>query len=392
MRTSPLIDFFPRRSIGLSAVWLAVIFSVFLAACGGGSNSGSASPPETADIWKPVTDAINTAAVQFPSGITVEIATAQGVVYSKQVGNFSSDTLSEVASASKWISATVILRLIDQGVLSLDTQTKAVLTDASGAPWSGNLGEASLRDLLSFQSGIPSDNTAASSATTTAEAVDIIYTQDGPNAKVPGAFFSYGNSHMRIAARMAEVKTGKPWAQIFNEQLRDPLAWSASSGYTYNAALDNPNPAGGLVTTGKEYMRFLVMQLNKGLYGTTRLLPAAMIDEQRKEQWRANTVIAFSPYTSLGKTYHYGLGNWRECDTPDNAAQCDAGLRVGSTGAYGFAPWIDVQRNYAAAVMTRQPTPTGGFNFVPSENLKVQLASLIPAILAQNPPLIRSTP
>jgi CubicO group peptidase (beta-lactamase class C family) len=381
----------------------AVALLSLVNACGGGGSAAAPapspvatsnptpSPSPPANPWVAVDAAINAAAVQFPSGVTVEVATTQGVVYSKQVGAYSSDTFGEIASASKWVTGTVLLRLVDQGALSLDTKTKDLLT-TNGQAWSGNLGEATLRDLLSFQTGIPSDLDAANTTTSLQAAVDAIYAARSATAQPPGTYFAYGNSHMRIAARMAEVRTGKPWAQIFNEQLRDPLGWSANTAYTFSAPINNPNPAGGLVTTGKEYMRFLVMQLRKGLDGNTRLLPAALIDEQRKEQWRAGTVIFFSPYTSMGKSYHYGLGLWRECDTPSAAPACDAKLRVSSTGAFGFAPWIDVQGNYAAAVMTRQPGQTGNGDFKPSEDLKAALAPLIPAALAQNPPVIRPVP
>ncbi len=364
-----------------------------LAACGGGGASEPAAP-QANDIWKPVRDVMDAAAAQFPNGLTVEVATAQGVVFSRQLGAFSNDTFGEVASASKWVSATVFMRLIDQGVLSLDTKTKDVLTDLRGQPWSGNLGETTLRDLLSFQAGIPDENVAAVAASTLATAVNLIYAQDGPTAQPAGTYFSYanGSNSFRIAARMAEVRSGKTWAQLFNEQVRDPLGWSGNSAYRYTTTPDNPNPAGALMTTGREYMRLLVMLLNRGSLGNTRLLPAALVDEQRKDPWRPSTTILFSPYTALGKSYHYGLGQWRECDAPGNVAACDASLRVSSTGAFGFAPWIDVQRNYAGIVMTRQPGTVAQGVFRASDELKWQLATLIPAALAQNPPVIRAVP
>jgi hypothetical protein len=87
--------------------------------------------------------------------------------------------------------------------------------------------------------------------------------------------------------------------------------------------------------------------------------------------------------------YHYGLGNWRECDTPGDTAACDAALRVSSTGTYGWAPWIDVQENYAAIIMTKQPLQG---TIVPSEDLKNEIAPLIPGILALSPPVIRTVP
>lgn len=368
-----------------------LICSFLMCACGGGGSNAPTAPAAT-DPWQAVSAAIDSAAARFPAGLTVEIATPQGVVYSKQVGAFSNDSFGEVASASKWVSASVILRLVEQGVLSLDTRTADLLRDNAGQPWSGNLGAATLRDLLSFQTSIAAETSAATLAPTLAEAVNLIYDSQKGVARPPGTWFAYGNNHLRIAARMAEVAAGKPWALIFDEQLRAPLGWSAATAFTFGASADNPNPAGGLVTSGREYMRFLAMQLRRGLDGNNRLLAETTIDTQRAEQWRPTTVILFSPYTSLGKSYHYGLGVWRECDAPTDIAACDAALRVSSTGAFGFAPWIDVQGGYAAAVMTRQPTQQGTSDFVPSEDLKAALATLVPAALAQNPPVIRAVP
>jgi CubicO group peptidase (beta-lactamase class C family) len=78
-----------------------------------------------------------------------------------------------VASASKWVGATVILRLMDQGLLSLDTQAKTLLKDRNGAAWTGNMGEIRLRHLLSFTSGISGDLTSSEdSAITLDEAVE----------------------------------------------------------------------------------------------------------------------------------------------------------------------------------------------------------------------------
>lgn len=370
--------------------WLFLLVgSVLVCACGGG---GTTAPTPAPDPWQAVSAAIDASAARFPNGVTVEIATPQGVVYSKQVGAFSNQTFGEVASASKWVSASVLLRLVDEGVLSLDTRTSDLLRDSAGQPWSGNLGAATLRDLLSFQTSIAAETPASSALPTLAEAVNYVYEDQRNTARPPGTFFAYGNNHLKIAARMAEVATGKPWAQIFDEQLRVPLGWSAATAFTFGTPVNNPNPAGGLVTSGREYMRFLVMQLRRGLDGNNRLLAEATVNAQRAEQWRSTTFILFSPYTALGQRYHYGLGVWRECGTPDDAAACDAALRVSSTGAFGFAPWIDVQGGYAAAIMTRQPTQQGTGDIVPSEDLKVALAALIPAALAQNPPLIRAVP
>jgi CubicO group peptidase (beta-lactamase class C family) len=369
-----------------------------LLACGGGTStggSGSGSTPSA--VWAPVTAAIQAAAPQFDNGVAVEVITPEGLVYSSAstaTGSFDDTANTPIASASKWVSATVILRLVDQGVLSLDDPTSKWLTDRKGHAWSGNLGRATLRHLLSYTTGISGYNSASELDTTLTEAVYDIYDQEGPTAAAPGTYFYYGPTHLRIAARMAEMATGKTWSQIFDEQLRIPLGWASTSNYDLGGLLKNPNPAGSLRCTGQEYVRFLAMELRGGLDGSTRLLPASLLATQRSDQWGAGTSIAFSPYSATDSTklYHYGLGNWLETqDSTQPPSATNPILRVSSTGKFGWAPWVAMDGAYAGLVITRQDSSTAEA-FLPSENLKVALDPLIRAALAQHPPVIRTIP
>jgi len=61
--------------------------------------------------------------------LVLEVMTPAGVVYSRSFGGFSSSSLVPVASASKWVSASVFLRLVERGVLSLERKPKALLVD-----------------------------------------------------------------------------------------------------------------------------------------------------------------------------------------------------------------------------------------------------------------------
>lgn len=362
-----------------------------LLACGGGGGTSTPPPPAT-DPWAPVRTAVQNAQPQFSAGVALEVITPAGVVFSSAssaTGSYDDTTPTLVASASKWVSATVILRLVDQGVLSLDDPTSKYLVDRNGQPWAGNLGGATLRHLLSFTTGITGDDNYSEAASTLTEAVLRIYDDQAPSASAPGSYFYYGSTHLRIAARMAEVATGKTWAQIFNQQLRDPLGWSLTTGFAGGA---NPNPAGTLVCTGQEYLRFLAMELRGGVDGTTRLLPQTLLNQQRSDQFGPATTITYSPYTDpLAKAYHYGLCNWLETADGQAPSASNPILRVSSTGAFGWAPWVAKDGSYAGLILTRQPDslPHGG---VPSENLKATLDPLIRAALAQNPPVIRTIP
>lgn len=378
-----------------------ILISIFVfsaSACNSsssGTSGGTSDGTETkngsdvSSMWSGVTEAIDTNSANFPGGLAVEIATPSGVVYSHSVGGFTNTKRVLIASASKWVSATILLRLVDQGQISLDEMMSGVLKDGSGNPWSGNMGKITLRRLLSFTSGISGDVPLSDMpGISLAEAVNRIYADQSASASEPGSYFYYGSTHLRIAARYAEVKTGKTWKQIYDEQIRIPLGWSSLSSYTHIES--NPNIAGGLMATGIEYMRFMMLQLNKGMYGNLRMLSEGLVDEQRKDQYLLGTYIEYSPYMeNFGLGYHYGFGNWRECDSPEVPDACDANLRISSTGAFGWAPWIDINNGYAAIIMTKQTVEN---RIGPSEDLKAILAGMIPEILRSNPQVIRTVP
>lgn len=374
---------------------LSLILGLGVLACGGGGSSpggggtgGGGGTP--ADPWASVTTAIQAAQPRFPGGLAVEVLTPAGVVYSKSFGGFTNTTYAAVASSSKMVCGTVLLQLVDKGILGLDTRTSDLLVDRQGRPWSGAMGQVRLRHLLSFTSGISGYVDASEPADITLdEAVTRIYEDQRSTASAPGSYFYYGNTHLRIAARMAEVATGKPWRTIFYEQLQAPLQWGLFS--TYGGGT-NPSPGGSLACTGQEYTRFLMMQLRKGLDGSKRLLPESLIAQQRSDALGLSTPLAYTPYATTGRVNHYGFGGWVEtangmAPSPSNPVQ-----RFSSTGKLGWAPWIEVGSGqaWAAVIMCQQEDQL--WSFLPSEDLKLQLAGLIPAALAQNPPVVRTVP
>ncbi|HJU83918.1 MAG TPA: serine hydrolase, partial [Holophagaceae bacterium] len=324
---------------------LAAPALVLLLGCGGGGSSDTGSGQPAAADWSAVDAAVNSASSQFSGGLTVEVLTPAGVVHSVSAGGFSNTNAVLVASASKWVSATVILRLVDQGYLTLDTTTGSLLTDSGGQPWTGNLGSAKLRHLLSFTTGISGDVPASEVSTLTLDqAVKAIYADQAATASAPGSYFYYGPTHLRIAARMAEIATGKTWSQLVREQLGTPLGWPL----TANFGGPNYDPAGGLYIDGQDYDRFLSLQLRKGLYGGQQLLSSSLIDQQRADAYGPSTTISYSPYVDkLGKDYHYGFGNWLETAGGGGPTPTDPVLRWSSTGTFGWAPWVAGDSVYA---------------------------------------------
>lgn len=278
------------------------------------------------------------AAQSVPMGLLVFDRTG-AQVHQYMLGGFRPDQRVAIASASKLVSGVVVFRLIDQNYLSLDSTTGAVLG------WNGANSAITLRQLLSFTSGLdPRIPCTGNAGTTLADCVQTISTANV--VAPPATRYDYGSTHLHVAARMAEVVTGAEWNAIFAQQLRDPLGISAEARYyTFpRQAIGTSNPlvAGGLRMSMEEYSRVLRLVFDKGQWQGMTLASATLFDEQARQPY-PNVVIGSSPAASNGFDMKYGLTAWLECATP--AMGCAS---ISSPGAFGFTPWIDRNAGYFA--------------------------------------------
>nr|WP_253899707.1 serine hydrolase domain-containing protein [Corallococcus carmarthensis] len=333
-----------------------MLLALTLTACGGASTSGgpaddggTAEAPDAGavdaggqDPWSRV-DAIVTATVADAGvpGLTLAVYDAQDRrVFVKSYGDFEPTRRVAIASASKMVSGMALLRLVDAGVLSLDTTTGQVLG------WTGLKGTITLRHLLSFTSGMnPRADCNVQSGITLAQCVDQIAA--AAQVATPGTRFDYGSTHLHVAARMAEVLTGKTWQQIFTEQVKTPLGLTSDelAYYTFprnTLGTTNPLIAGGLRATMDEYARMLAVVYHQGLtVDGARYASQGLFEAQSREPYTVE--VGSSPMADVGLPYRYGLTAWLECDTPSTG--CAA---VSSPGAFGFTPWVDRDSGYYA--------------------------------------------
>jgi len=265
---------------------------------------------------------------------------AQGVKrFEKMYGTFAADQRVAIASSSKMVAGLTILRLVDQGFLSLDSTTGDVLG------WTGPQAAISLRQLLSFTSGLPREAPCTLlPSITLEECVDNISQMD--LVAPPGTRFDYGSTHLQVAARMAEVVTGDEWAAIFAAQLKTPLGLGPDmiwyTGPRQAQGTTNPLIAGGLRATMNEYAKILGLEYSRGLYQGNRLIADALFTAQGTEPF-PDAEIGSSPFQAVGLNFHYGLASWLECPPP--ASNCGV---VSSPGAFGFTPWVDRDGGYYA--------------------------------------------
>jgi serine-type D-Ala-D-Ala carboxypeptidase/endopeptidase len=302
------------------------------------------------------------------AGMGLAIYNREGVkVFEQMYGNFSPDMRVPIASAAKLVSGVTLFRLMDAGYLSLDSTTAQVLG------WTGDEGAISLRQLLSFTSGLAPGNRCTYDSTITLEQCVATISQTEMIA-VPGTELDYGSVHLSVAGRMAEVVTGKSWNELFALELRDPLGLSADIQYYANPLkpvdTDNPLLAGGLILSMNEYEHILHLVFDKGVWQGSALLAPGIFDTQTVEPY-PGVVIGKSPAPNL----RYGLTAWLDCSTPQTGCH-----QISSPGAFGFTPWIDRDAGYYAILgmqdMGSYKTHFGG-------HLEQQLAPLIVQALQQ---------
>jgi serine-type D-Ala-D-Ala carboxypeptidase/endopeptidase len=270
--------------------------------------------------------------------------TQHGVpIYERSYGVMTQNRLLAIASASKWLSAGVVMSVVDEGRISLDDPISKYLPY-----FAGDKATITIRQAFSHTAGFGPDTEEGSGTrcvldrTTTLDAcareIALI-----PLAYPPGTAFAYGSYSMQVVGRVLEVVTGRPFAQLFQERIAAPLGMTS----TYAAAPGrdtNPLLAGGYGATGADYTRYLTMILNRGVSSGRRILSANSVIEMQKDQTRGAR-IAFSPYSPLDMVQpglgqiRYGIGEWLD-------GVVDGTVRsVSSQGAFGFSPFVDMDRN-----------------------------------------------
>lgn len=223
---------------------------------------------------------------------------AFGVKSTESGAEVSPETLFEAASLTKPLFAYAVMRLVDEGVLNLDTplvqylppdHVETFLThplDKTGfrRDW---FERVTGRHVLSHSSGLPHG-----------EPIDPHY----PLFFEPGTQFKYSAAGYLLLQRTVEHLTGKPLEQIAREYVFDPLEMTHSSMIwqdDFEAAaahghdlIGKPQPfreyrrahaAASMYTTAADYARFVAAVLNgEGLQhdaAAAMLTPSIEIDE-----------------------------------------------------------------------------------------------------------------
>lgn len=359
---------------------VAALALLWIAACGSDDDGGTTAIPTIPDydfsaVDREIEDFV---AERGLAGVgTILVHRDHGVIYQRSFGNFTDDRVYLIASASKMVSAGVLMRLADEGLLDIDRPIAEAVGWGEGNP------SITPAQLVSNSSGLVGllpnpaytpyicqylyvgglEDCARQIFTTTRDDADVI---------PPDTQFRYGGAQWQVAGGLAEAVSGKSWEELIRETYSEPCGLEAfgynnhftqpgiASGafFQYPVGFDgdpavllpteNPNVEGGAYATIGDYGKLLLMHLRGGLCGDNRVLSEESVRLMHSDR------IAEAYGGSGGVDRGYGLGWWIHRDVE--------GL-ISDPGAYGAFPWIDSTREYAGFLALESSTGTGRLLF-----------------------------
>lgn len=256
------------------------------------------------------------------------------------LGNYTADTKQQIASCSKWLSAALIMTFIDEGKLKLTDSVGKFLPALTKA----GKGKITISQCLSHLTAIKAPSLMESlNQMKTNNSMDDAINQIAalPMEGSPGKVFRYSNVGLQIAGAVIEKISGKIFESLFAERIAKPLNMKNTDFGHGKVAL----PAGGASSTPTDYINFLTMILNKGLFNGKRILSENSIKEMQINRLTTDVRITHTPAEAGG--FGYGFGEW----IMDGAADGNSNHSISSPGLFGSFPWVNNQNKTAGFLM-----------------------------------------
>ncbi len=149
------------------------------------------------------------------------VEVAGGVLHLGTGAKATTDSWFQIGSVTKVLTGTLIMQLVDRGVLGLDDPVRRhipefTLSDELAAE------AVTIRQLLTHTAGFDGD-VFEELGTDDAVRRYVEVLADAAQLHTPGAMFSYCNSGFTVLGRILELHHGAPYATILREQLLEPL-------------------------------------------------------------------------------------------------------------------------------------------------------------------------
>ena len=272
-------------------------------------------------------------------GEVVSLLWTDTLVYKREIGGFDARTVVPVHGASKWLTAALVMKMVEEGKLSLDDKVGQYLPifDTYGKSY------ITLRHCLSHYTGIQSDNKLFAKKKFSSLEDEVASFAKKEIQTNPGTEFRYSEIGYTIAGRILEIVSKKKFDMLAKQKLFNPLGMRKTTFGTLDGSVIDPS--NGAQSTAEEMLRFLHMLLDKGQFNGQPFLSEASIKEIRTIYTKPEQVV-FTPKTTEG--LGYALGSWVVETGKDQEASALSGAAI--TGTWPLVDWC---RGYAFLLMTK---------------------------------------
>ncbi len=268
------------------------------------------------------------------------------------------DTLFQIGSTTKTLTATVALRLVDMGTLDLDAPVRAYLPDLRLAD-EATAASVTTRHLLTHTGGWSGDHFLDTGRGEDALTSYVASLADLPQLTPLGQVWSYNNAAFSLVGRVIEAIAGKPYETVARELALDPLGMRHSFYFPeevmvhsfavgHNVVDGEPrvatpwnlargiNPAGGLASSARDQLRYARFHMGDGTAADgTRVLA------------RASIRLMQTPSVHASDDERMGLA-WFIRDSGGVRTVRHGGGTYGQISSFMFAP----ARDFALTVLT----------------------------------------
>lgn len=290
---------------------------------------------------------------ELGKNIVVLISKDGKIIYKKETEESKISSQEPIQSSCQWLAAALVMTFVDQNKLSLDDKVSQYL------PIFTKYGKSfiTIRNCLTHTTGIQSIQGMKLFEKSKFASLEEEVNEFASKHEIlsnPGVEFRFSNIGIDIAARVLEVISKKQFEQLMNERILRPLTMKNTSYFSERAV----NPASGAISTAQDYMNFLTMILNKGIFKEKRILSEEAIREMEKVQVDL-PLIKYAPKSVEG--YTYGLGAWVQKSDDNNSA-----VELFAPSFTGIFPLIDRAKGYAFILFTKSSTGEQKKNFYES--------------------------
>lgn len=262
------------------------------------------------------------------------------LVYKHELGEFDSRTVAPIGAASQWLTAAMVMKLVEDGKLSLDDKIGKYIPifDTYGKSY------ITIRHCLTHNTGIQAEGLVNKKKFESLEAEVESYAKREIQSNA-GTEVRYSFIGPNIAGRICEIVTKKKFDMLIKQRLFNLMAMRKTSFSNLDGS--SVNPSSGAVSSADEYLHFLQMLLNNGKYNGQQILSEASVKELRRIQTQPDAV-KFTPQAAEG--LNYTLGGWAVDENGKGEA-----IALASPGLFGVFPMVDWCRHYAFLLFVKQP-------------------------------------